>query len=370
MVSELSRPARRAALTRSGGNQAATKAARLGWVDTGRGLAILLVVLYHASEWLNNTGHSVWVDASVIVSSLRMPMFFVFAGLFAGKWVAADWSALLRAKLLLFGWVFIVWETISSGTFMLAMLATHQPVGVTATIKLLLLSPILPRYELWFIWALALFFVVAKVTRRMPVGLQLAAAGILSALGLWVWLDTTTGLTGAAKFYFFFLGGLYLRNWVLAFGQKPWQWLISAFTGWLVISGTVAVLGLRDIPGLYFFNCVVGVLGGVAISRALTRVRFLGRIGQQTLPIYVTHTPIIETVLFLMMVMRIAGPVERISQVLPPIVVCLAAVGSLMLYRWASSRSAARYLYTPPLTLYDRLVRALSGSRVPTERVL
>ncbi len=42
---------------------------------------------------------------------------------------------------------------------------------------------------------------------------------------------------------------------------------------------------------MYFVNCVVGVIGGLALSRFLSGLTVLGRLGRQTLPIYLAHTP-------------------------------------------------------------------------------
>ncbi len=88
---------------------------RLAWPDAARGLAIGLVVLYHATNWTWSTGYEVSVlrDFNETLRSLRMPLFFAVAGMFAGKWMTVPWSRLARGKLLFFAWVFVLWEPIS-----------------------------------------------------------------------------------------------------------------------------------------------------------------------------------------------------------------------------------------------------------------
>jgi hypothetical protein len=117
-------------------DQVAATRSRLAWVDTGRGVAISLVALYHAGNWLGGTDLDVgpWQDVSTVLSSLRMPLFFVLAGLFAPKWLEAGWRWLLRWKVLLFWWVFVVWETIGTFAFPLGLAAADKPIGVTGLI--------------------------------------------------------------------------------------------------------------------------------------------------------------------------------------------------------------------------------------------
>ena len=95
---------------RTGGRDVGAEMSRaVSWVDTGRGLAIMLVVLYHSANWF---AVPAWQSANSTVSTFRMPLFFAISGMFAGKWLAASWSDLWRAKISLFTWVVLVWSAI------------------------------------------------------------------------------------------------------------------------------------------------------------------------------------------------------------------------------------------------------------------
>lgn len=332
--------------------------ARLGWVDTGRGLAIALVTLYHAGNWLAKTPLDVqlWREFSTVVSSLRMPLFFVLAGLFAPKWLDARWTSLLRSKTLLFWWVLLVWTVIGTLAYPLGLAAGGQRTGLRDQLEGLLLTPVLPRFELWFIWALSLFFLLAKATRRVDQRWQLAATGVLSAVALTVWLDTTTGWSGAAKFYFFFLLGVYGRPAATAVAER-----VRPISGALVLllwaAGSVALyaLGLRELPGLYFLDCLLGVVAGIVVARALSRVRWLTRIGQQTLPIYLAHTPLLLVMAFLVSRDGLVDALAGVSWLVPPVAAALAVVGALGVHRLLH-RVGARWVYAPPARLLHRLV--------------
>lgn len=339
--------------------QAGPASGRLAWVDTGRGLAISLVALYHAGNWLAKTPLDVeqWRDASAVLSSLRMPLFFVLAGLFAPKWLDADWRSLVRSKTLLFWWVFLVWTTIGTLVYPLGLAAGGQRVGLRDQVEGLLLAPVLPRFELWFIWALSLFFLLAKAVRRVAPRWQLLATGLLSAVALTVWVDTTTGWTGAAKFLFFFLLGVHGGRPMTAFAAR-----VRPLTGalvllvWAVWAVALQVTGLQAVPGLYFLDCLLGVLAGVVVARALSRVRWLGRIGRQTLPIYLAHTPLLLVLTFLVSREPLVDALAPVGWLVPPVVAALAVVSSLGLHRLVQGAGAG-WVYAPPA----RLVRWLGG---------
>lgn len=298
------------------------RAPRLDWVDQGRGLAICLVVLFHAANWLAAAGADVrgWVEFNLVASSLRMPLFFVLSGLFAGKWLRASWRDLWTRKVRLFAWVFCLWTLIGVAAFMLGVRVMLGQGSLRGVLLTLVLAPVMPKLELWFIWALGLFFVAAKATRRVPPRVQLAVAGVASAVALSGWVTESPGWSGVVKYYAFFLFGIYGRDLVLRLGSSTGRAAAAAWFGaWLAVSLLLWRLDLREVPGAYFVNCVLGVAAGVMVSRVL-RVRALRRVGARTLPIYLTHTPVIMLVCSALHLLGVTGAGVAMA-VLPPFLV-------------------------------------------------
>lgn len=323
---------------------------RLDWVDAGRGLAITLVAMYHSASWLLGAGFEIdgWRQVNEALSSLRMPLFFMLAGLFAAKWLTASWSALWRSKLSLFVWVFLVWEVIGSAVFLLGITMKGQPINLLGTVRDLVVSPIAPRFELWFIWALAIFFVVAKLIRRIDWRVQLALAGVCSAAALSGWETANIGWSGSIKYFFFFLAGLYLKDAVFRLSRaRVGGLLVTLMVSWVAVSAVVAVFGLRWVPGLYFVNCVLGVVTGVTVSRWLARIPRLVSIGSNTLPVYLTHTPLIIVMAYLLALLAQIAPVALVAPALPPVLAGLAIAGSLLI-SGAAMRGPLRVLYEAP----------------------
>ncbi|MDJ0349990.1 acyltransferase family protein [Cryobacterium sp. PH29-G1] len=327
-----------------------TATERIGWVDTGRGIAILLVALFHSANWLLGAGFDIpyWREINEALSSMRMPLFFVLSGLFAPKWLLKPWRDLWTVKVRLYLWVFLLWEVIGSIVFLLGQTMKGEGFGLRDAVLGLAVSPILPRFELWFIWALSIFFVVAKLSRRVDPRLQLVVAGAVSIVALSGLETANVGWSGSLKYYFFFLAGIYLRNWIIRIGTVDNTLLVgAAMVLWVAVTAAIALLGLRDVFGLYFVNCLVGVVGGIAFSRTLRGVRWFGAIGRITLPIYLAHTPIVILISFVLSLPVIFPAVAVIAPVLPPILALAAVLLALALHRYAM-RSWLRYAYEPP----------------------
>lgn len=352
---------------------------RIGWVDTGRGIAILLVALFHSANWLLGAGFDIpyWREINDALSSMRMPLFFVLSGLFAPKWLLKPWRDLWTVKVRLYLWVFLLWEVIGSIVFLLGQTMKGEGFGLRQAILGLAISPVLPRFELWFIWALSIFFVVAKLSRRVDPRLQLVIAGAVSVVALSGLETANVGWTGSLKYYFFFLAGIYLRTWIIRVGEVDNRLLIgAAMLLWMAVTATVTLLGLRDVFGLYFLNCLVGVVGGIAFSRTLRGAHWfgahwLGTVGRITLPIYLAHTPIVILISFVLSLPLVFAAVAVIAPVLPPILALTAVLLALALHRLAS-RSALRYAYEPPPFVTDfaqrrgRSVRPVRPGEEPT----
>ncbi|MGW2093078.1 acyltransferase family protein [Promicromonospora sukumoe] len=333
-------------------------AVRLDWPDTARGLAIGLVVLYHATNWTWSTGYEVSVlrEVNETLRSLRMPLFFAVAGMFAGKWTAVPWSRLARGKLLYFAWVFVLWEPIS----LVVRLVTgyYQVAGADwgTLADELTWSLLVPRSELWFLWTLAAFFVLARALRRVPWWVQLLAAAVVSGWALAGWEPESIAWRGTAQFAVFFLAGLHLRPWLERFAERvTWLWAVGAVALWLGIQVTVRHLGLSDVPGLYLLANVAGVPAGVAVSVLASRVPGalgLRWLGARTLPVFVTHTSVVLYLLFLLYSNGVWVPAPQ-SQVLPVLLWAAAIAVGLGLGALAP-RIGLRWLFAPPWWLAGR----------------
>lgn len=341
---------------------------RLAWPDAARGLAIGLVVLYHATNWTWSTGYEVGVlrEINETLRSLRMPLFFTVAGMFAGKWTTVPWSRLARGKLLFFAWVFVLWEPVSLVVRLLTGYYQVADADWGTVAHDLARSLLIPRSELWFIWTLAAFFVIARALRRVPAPVQLVAAAAVSGWALAGWEPESIAWRGTAQFVLFFLAGLHLRPLLERFAERVargagWLWAVGAVAVWLGVQIAVRELDVADVPGLYLLANIAGVPAGVAVSVLASRIpgaRYLPRslglqwLGARTLPVFVTHTSVVLALLSVLWRNAIWIPAPQ-SQWLP-VALWAAAIAVGLGLGALAPRIGARWLFAPP--------RRLSGS--------
>lgn len=271
--------------------------ARLAWVDSARGIAITLVVLLHTSGWLTEAGLGIpfWETFNAAFSTLRMPLFFMLSGLFAAKWVTHAWEDLWTYKLSLLYWMFLVWSGLGALFAVLSLGINGGHFETMKTAGALALSLIRPRFEVWFIWALALFFMTAKLSKRATFLPQAFVAGALSIAISSGLTASNIGWDGAAQYYIFFLAGLHLREQIIGLANRltPLN-CIALLLAWSAVALWLAAGSpARAVPGVLFAGTVLGMIAGLSLSKLLIPVTALLQLGAKTLPVYVLHTPIV-----------------------------------------------------------------------------
>ncbi|MET7394764.1 acyltransferase [Dactylosporangium sp. NPDC005572] len=285
----------------AGGDSA--RARREIWADAARGACILMVVLWHIvkKHYIEITWHislpvpDMWETFVEQLVPLRMPLFFTISGLFAVNAVNRPWSVVGRSKVARFYYLFVLWVLIQSAV--LALTPDFNTTRVRSPLELLEQITISPP-NLWYLYALALYFTIAKLVRRVPPAVVLGGAFALSAATA-ADLIAAPGNRGALyEDLFFFLAGLYFRPLVerLASGSSLRRLALTgaAFAAVLL---AVRVTASEKWPLVWPLVCIVAVVFGVTAAGQVVRWSALGNglaaLGRRTLPIYVIHMPIL-----------------------------------------------------------------------------
>lgn len=335
------------------------------WVDAGRGLAIALVVLYHAGQWLSVAEVEVagWRTVNDIAATLRMPLFFVMSGILATSWLSRPWSTLWRVKLSLFVWVFLLWSVLATGPFILGLYMQGHRGMALSQYRAAVMAPLEPRFELWFIWALALLFVLARMTRTVPTALLLSTAAVLSAVSF-TWVDLgNVGWNGLLKYAFFFLLGLHCRPALLRLGRScRWGILSALLVTWAGLAVCGVTLQLNAVPGYYFVTAVLGVVAGITISRVLVWWPVMRHMGAHTLPIYLAHTSAVILLAWVLFHLPVSDLPGWSGTIIVPTVAVLAIALSLGLHTVLLRVVGGRYVYQQPELLASGPFRCRGGS--------
>ncbi|MCO1339149.1 hypothetical protein BJH93_09635 [Kocuria polaris] len=288
-----------------------------------------------------------------------MPLFFFVAGLFASKWAVQSWRTLLSGKLAYFIWPFLLWQLAVLVYKVIAALAMpSRAETLELLIPLTIVSPLRPGGETWFLWALTLYFILGKLlASRSTIVVLMGSGAVALAWGQVVQPLMTDsaiaiagpGLYNVPAYAVLFFAGLRLRDW--AFKRVE---AFSTKSAVLVVSFAAIVIGFVEAFGLYRVELIlaaIAVAGGCALAKLLSSVRTLGWVGRHTLPIYLTHTPIIVGVYSILATTN-AVPSGSLADLL---VFSTAAV-ALVLGSLLAKQAGQTWLFVPPNRLLALLL--------------
>lgn len=336
---------------RSGGIVART---RVEWVDAAKGIAILLVALAHSVQWttLTHLAPDRWNTINLLFIVFRMPLFFLASGLFASSILDRSWRELWRTRLSLLVWALLVWTVVRFGYFLIA----PNPAGFDETDLVdLLLAPVRPSNGLWFLYALALFFVAMKLMRdRVDWRLQLVGA---AALSMWFFARADTGniaWNGIYRYFVFFLLGCLFRDAIVRFVER--RGLGTGILFGVAFVGLAGVLLTVDariplITGALTFVSVLAIGAGLLVARFLTRFRgmaWLAYVGRNTLPVYVLHILFVSAITSLLLLADGEAWLDRLAPIIPPLVAGVAVAAALGFWRLTRALPVLRYGYQAP----------------------
>lgn len=321
---------------------------RVDWVDYAKGFCIVFVVMMHSTLGLEQAaGQEGWLHHVVAFAlPFRMPDFFMIAGLFLGRIVDRPWRGFLDRKVVHFAYFYLLWMTIQLLFKAPGMAAEH---GAQWVVQLYFLSLIEPLGILWFIYLLPIFFVVVKLTRRVPPPIVwLIAAALEIAHVAHVYTDWTAPGEFCNRFVYFYTGYL-MAGPIFALTAKaqakPWL-ALGGLAVWALVNGTMVQLGYETLPFVSLGLGLVGA-GAVVTSAALMAksdlfkpLRYCGRNSIVIylaffLPMAATRTLLLKT-----------GVISDIGT-MSLIVTAAGIIGALALF-WLVRGTKAAFLFERP----------------------
>ena len=331
-------------------NQLISQPKRIEWVDLAKGLTILLVVIMHSTNSVErHLGAEGWMHYVLdYATPFRMPVFFAVAGLFAAKVILKDWRTFLDGKLVHFAYFYIIWMTIQ---FIFKTPFFVQEFGAQGTALYYLASYVQPFGLLWFIYLLPVYFIVLRLTQKLPMLMQFVLAVAAKLLVVETGVNVVDFF---AKYYVFFLVG--------HFGHALWFKLadyaedrrVLALAGlglWAAVNGWMVGLGLHEDKSIAIGMGVAGFLAVVSFMALLPEMpglswfaSVLRYCGQRSLPIYLGF--------FLPMgVSRLVA--SKLCDSCDPgtiafIVSMISIFGALTMYEIASRLKIGTFLYMRP----------------------
>ena len=234
---------------------------RVGWVDYAKGFCIVMVVMMHSTLGVEAAaGQTSWMGTLVAFAKpFRMPDFFLISGLFLARVIDRDWKTYLDKKVVHFAYFYALWVTIQ---FAFKAPGFAAELGWVGVIEAYLLSFIQPFGTLWFIYLLPVFFVITKLTRRVPVPIMFLGASALQILQPetgWILIDES-----CTRFVYFYSGYAFaplvfrFAEWVMAKQRSAVAFLLA----WAVFEAVMVFGGFSELPVL---GLALGFLGAMAV---------------------------------------------------------------------------------------------------------
>lgn len=350
----------------------AANGSRVDWIDAAKGLSIFLVTLYHVVDLSSFIGLSVGFATKInnYIQPIRMPLFFAAAGVFAGSSITLSWGALFAKRIWSFIWLFVTW-TVVRWLFVGFVAANPKAVDEGTAITEIGWTMLMPVTGLWFLWSLAIFFIVAKALHDIDrrIGFLMALAVSLFALAYLrnaqgPYIQNLAHRNSLMYFFFFYTAATYPQI-VTALGRMR---IAPAAALGAVAWISFYVLAMRmpwpliKAP-LLLCSSLTGVGALFLFARKLNQHRGLGRVlrylGANTLPIYVAQVPVI--IAMLLLVRPYSEQMGREANLLMLIITALVMCITLGL-RHVAIWTGCGWLYSAPkLKLASPWSRNVSG---------
>ena len=274
---------------------------RLAWPDVARGAAMMLVVLAHTLQLMSVHGwENGWLDtANVYLTAVRMPLFFLIAGVFAARAIQRTWSALFASRLALLIYMYFLWMLIRAVWFSFV----PWPLNDDHPWIALAVSPFWPTNGLWFLFALIVYVVIGKLTVLAPAWIPLTAAAVLAAIAASDLLpDGGNRIWNSIALYaFFFLLGARLPEVWSAVAAHANALLVIA--GLMAVPASIAVFGIlpNAVQGIARVGLsIVCVTAAIVLSAMVARVPWLSApfryVGSRTIAVYVLHAMLLAVI--------------------------------------------------------------------------
>lgn len=300
---------------------------RVEWVDAMRGIGISLVILFHVIVSLRDArlipadGFAGYVIFTIF--TFAMPVFMFLAGLFVQRRLQRGVIAFLRPIGTTIIWPYLLW-----GAFILIAewlgRGVRNPVDTSAVDITLLWTPIA---WLWFLWALAIYHLIAAAIGRFP--FALIAAGVAALLGDSILTLPRFGHQ-LAHFLIFYAAAVAFGPTLIRHVLPP-KVGIGAALLLLPLSWVAAVTEPDPWSLIATGAAIAGTVATVAAAQALGSNKVLIFLGRRSMPLYVSH-------IFFITATRIAiAKMLGVTEFIVLFPICLAAgfCGPIILLRAA-----------------------------------
>jgi len=259
---------------------------RLNWVDSAKGISIIMVVMLYASNSVGkNTGDTGFLHYIIgFATPFRMPEFFLLSGLFLSSVIMRDWKSYLDRRFVHYLYFYGLWALIMI-VIKIALFSAH-PVHA---LSLIAWSLVEPYSMLWFIYVLALFSLTAKIaySLKIPHWAMLIGAALLQIFPI---QTPSYAINQFAEYLIYFYAGYVFAPLIFKivqyFLERPLLSIGSLFL-WAIINGALVFspsfkampasfeMGFAALPVLHLGLALIGAMAVCVLAAFISRFNLM-----------------------------------------------------------------------------------------------
>lgn len=270
---------------------------RQDYFDFAKGTSIILVVLFHSTialDYYDLVSPKYWL-LNNFMAPIRMPVFFFISGFLAKGALNSFDEGKFSNKVYNLIYIFAVWTTIHFSWKLL------YPFSPAPEMNDLISSAYSPSSVLWFIWALSIYFCVARTGHLFNKEVVFSLSIIFSLMICAEIFEFENYVhNNLLRFLPIFLFGAWYSEKLLTspvfFNSASLAISLMAFIALFVITYRDNIPSAWSGVGI-LIGMILGVVVGLTTSAFLCRFTTISKlptfIGRNTLSIYVAHSPIV-----------------------------------------------------------------------------
>ena len=323
---------------------------RVDWVDLAKGISIALVVLLHSTNFLVARGLApgIWNDINAVAEPVRMPLFFLTAGLFAHKVTTLAWKAVIHRRVLPLVYLYLMWTVLRF--FFFSVFPDTAGTAETSSPLNLITALVVPTSGLWFIYALAVYTVLTKALSGIDYRVQLLGAIALAFVAPSIGgVDWTWG--NMMELLVFFLAGAHLQQMIRAAAASTTLTRVAVTAAGFALMYVLHLQGhITSVGAATILLSSLGLLVGITAASHLQTARVLApfrKLGTLTLPVYLLH----EILLGIAVVGAVHAGFDFTRNALlvfGPLLVAAIAIGGSLVIHAALTSAGQRWLFVMP----------------------
>jgi uncharacterized membrane protein YcfT len=349
-----------------------SKTKRLDWVDSAKGISILLVLMMYAAysvgEATNTTGFMHYLIG--FATPFRMPEFFLISGLFLSMVIGRTWSAYLDRRFVHYLYFYAIWATIlivvKVGIF------SFDPIGAISKLGWATLQP---YSMLWFIYVLAFFSLAAKIaySLKIPHWAMLVGAAILQIAPV---QTPSYAFNQFSEYLVFFYAGYVFAPYIfelMSWFEKRIFLALGALLAFLVINGALVFLpshnasptgfnmGIAGFPVIRLILAFAGSLAVCLSAALLSKIKimnWLKWLGAHSIIIFLGFSLPLTISREILLKLNLINNTGHLTL----IVMLIAIISPIILYKIINITGYGKFLFERPAWAH---IPGTSGSLSP-----